>query len=102
MGVVRAFAVSVGVCARSVARVMLRSEVRSPPWYTFQVRNQELVSCLRMRVCGLLVLCVCKCVCVCEVSGDARACCGVHLRLVIKIWLCICFGGYYKWIVASV
>ena len=53
-------------------------------------------------VCGLLVLCVCKCVCVCEVSGHARACCGVHLRLVIKIWLCVCFGGYYKWIVASV
>ena len=51
MGVVCAFAVSVGVCARSVARVMLRSEVRSPPWYTFQVRNQELVSCLCMRVC---------------------------------------------------
>ena len=51
---------------------------------------------------GLRALCVHKCVCVCDVSGHARACCGVHLRLVIKIWLCICFGGYYKWIVASV
>ena len=70
------------VCVCCAAHVGCKPDSASLPCYTFQVRNQELVSC----VCACTCVCVCVQSCVCV----SCACCCECSSECVCVCVCVC------------